>query len=169
MSAIVVRPVICSLFYSHHPTQLYFFPQYCPDWSQLQYRGRCRVHISCTADPTLYHMLQYWGCRGTVERPQTRPLPFVLVSLILSVIPTYMLKVIYLWWMINLVKKHIQKNLPPQGKDGEVLNQEAKYVESWPNTTSAWAGWSRFDIPVDRSDGVHSLLQCTWVSYLPLS
>jgi hypothetical protein len=38
--------------------------------------------------------------------------------------------------------------------------QEAKYVESWPNTTSAWAGWSRFDIPVDRYDGVHSLLLC---------
>jgi hypothetical protein len=29
-------------------------------------------------------------------------------------------------------------------------NQEAKYVESWPNTTSAWAGWSRPDIPVER-------------------
>jgi hypothetical protein len=28
--------------------------------------------------------------------------------------------------------------------------QEAKYVEGWPSTTSAWAGWSRFDIPVDR-------------------
>ncbi len=39
--------------------------------------------------------------------------------------------------------------------------QEAKYVESWPNTTSAWAGWSRFAIPVDRYDGVHSLLICT--------
>jgi hypothetical protein len=39
--------------------------------------------------------------------------------------------------------------------------QEAKYVESWPNTTSAWAGWSRFDIPVDRYVGVHSLLICT--------
>jgi hypothetical protein len=39
--------------------------------------------------------------------------------------------------------------------------QEAKYVESWPNTTSAWAGWSRFDIPVDRYGGVHSLLICT--------
>ncbi len=39
--------------------------------------------------------------------------------------------------------------------------QEAKYVESWPNTTSAWASWSRFDIPVDRYDGVHSLLICT--------
>ncbi len=36
--------------------------------------------------------------------------------------------------------------------------QEAKYLESWPSTTSAWAGWSRFDIPVDRYDGVHSLL-----------
>jgi hypothetical protein len=36
--------------------------------------------------------------------------------------------------------------------------QEAKYVERWPNTTSAWAGWSRFDIPVDRYGGVHPLL-----------
>jgi hypothetical protein len=26
-----------------------------------------------------------------------------------------------------------------------VITQEAKYVESWPNTNSAWAGWSRFD------------------------
>jgi hypothetical protein len=43
----------------------------------------------------------------------------------------------------------------------DVLAQEAKYVESWPNTTSARAGWSRFDIPVDRYDGVHSLLHCT--------
>ncbi len=33
-------------------------------------------------------------------------------------------------------------------------------MESWPNTTSAWAGWSRFDIPVDRCGGVHSLLIC---------
>jgi hypothetical protein len=37
--------------------------------------------------------------------------------------------------------------------------QEAKYVEGWPDTTSAWAGWSRFDIPVDRCGGVHSLLR----------
>jgi hypothetical protein len=41
------------------------------------------------------------------------------------------------------------------------MPQEAKYVERWPNTTSAWAGWSRFDIPVDRYGGVHSLLICT--------
>jgi hypothetical protein len=41
------------------------------------------------------------------------------------------------------------------------IPQEAKYVESWPNTPSAWAGWRRFDIPVDRYDGVHSLLICT--------
>ncbi len=41
---------------------------------------------------------------------------------------------------------------------GVLLPQEAKYVEGWPNTTSAWAGWSRFDIPVDRYGGVHSLL-----------
>jgi hypothetical protein len=39
-----------------------------------------------------------------------------------------------------------------------VRGQEAKYVESW---SSACAGWSRFDIPVDRYGGVHSLLICT--------
>ncbi len=42
-----------------------------------------------------------------------------------------------------------------------VLYQEAKYVESWPSTTAAWAGWSRFDIPVDKYGGVHFLLICT--------
>ncbi len=51
--------------------------------------------------------------------------------------------------------------------------QEAKYVESWPNTTSAWADWSRFDIPVDGYDGVHFPAtlhqQYTRVSYLPLN
>jgi hypothetical protein len=31
---------------------------------------------------------------------------------------------------------------------GRHASQEAKYVERWPNTTSALAGWSRFDIPV---------------------
>jgi hypothetical protein len=40
-----------------------------------------------------------------------------------------------------------------------VVILEAKYVESWPSTTFARAGWSRFDIPVDRSGGVCSLLQ----------
>ncbi len=52
----------------------------------------------------------------------------------------------------------------------EIPIQEAKHVESWPNTTSAWAGWSRFDIPVDRYAGVHpaNLHQhYTGVSYLP--
>jgi hypothetical protein len=39
--------------------------------------------------------------------------------------------------------------------------QEAKYIERWPNTTSACAGWRRFDIPVDMYGGVHSLLQCS--------
>jgi hypothetical protein len=47
------------------------------------------------------------------------------------------------------------------GVQVQVTSQEAKYVESWPNTTSAWAGWSRFDIPVDRHGAVHSLLICT--------
>jgi hypothetical protein len=42
--------------------------------------------------------------------------------------------------------------------------QEAKYVEGWPITISAWAGWSRFDIPVDRHVGVHSLLICTSIT-----
>jgi hypothetical protein len=40
-------------------------------------------------------------------------------------------------------------------------HQKAKYIESWPNTTSAWAGRRGFDIPVDRYGGVHFLLQCT--------
>ncbi len=47
--------------------------------------------------------------------------------------------------------------LPPSPPP-TVFIQEAKYVESWPNTTSVWASWSRFDIPVDRYGGVHSLL-----------
>jgi hypothetical protein len=61
-------------------------------------------------------------------------------------------------------KEAYLKNLPPQGKDGEVLTQEAIYVESWPSTTSAWSGWRRFDIPMDRYDGVHSLLLCTRIT-----
>jgi hypothetical protein len=44
------------------------------------------------------------------------------------------------------------------------VTREAKYVESWSNTTSAWVGWSRFDIPVDRYGGVHSLLICTSIT-----
>jgi hypothetical protein len=40
-------------------------------------------------------------------------------------------------------------------------SQEAKFIERWPNMTSAWAGWKRFDIQVDRSGGEHSLLLCT--------
>ncbi len=42
--------------------------------------------------------------------------------------------------------------------------QEAKYVERWPNTTSAWSGWNRFDIPVNRYGRVHSLLHCTSIT-----
>ncbi len=59
------------------------------------------------------------------------------------------------------------------GGTGEGQIQEAKHAVSWPNTTSAWAGWSRFDMPVDKYGGVHSLLICTsstlgtGVSYLP--
>jgi hypothetical protein len=33
--------------------------------------------------------------------------------------------------------------------------------------TSAWDGWRRFDIPVDRYDGVHSLLQWWYWGLLP--
>ncbi len=44
-----------------------------------------------------------------------------------------------------------------RGNRKDMMPQETKYTESWPNTTSAWAGWRRFDIPVDGSDGVHSL------------
>jgi hypothetical protein len=36
-----------------------------------------------------------------------------------------------------------------------VWTQEAKYIECWPNTTSAWACWRRFDIPKERYGGVH--------------
>ncbi len=48
-----------------------------------------------------------------------------------------------------------------------VHTQEAKYVERWPSTTSAWADWSRFDVAVDRYGGVHSLLR--WPSRPPVS
>ncbi len=41
-------------------------------------------------------------------------------------------------------------------------------LECWPDTTSAWAGWRRIDISVNRYGGVHSLpprTSCTyWVS-----
>jgi hypothetical protein len=41
-------------------------------------------------------------------------------------------------------------------------------VECWPDTTSAWASWGKFDIPVGRCDGVHILLQCAGLFYLSL-
>jgi hypothetical protein len=44
------------------------------------------------------------------------------------------------------------------------LTQEAKYVERWPNTVSAWAVWSRFDIPVDRYGRLRSQLICTSIT-----
>ncbi len=53
-------------------------------------------------------------------------------------------------------KARLYEHIVPVGQ-----TQEAKYVESWPSTNSAWAGWSRFDIPVDRYGGVQSLLICT--------
>ncbi len=51
------------------------------------------------------------------------------------------------------------RGLSPEYKWERDVPQESKNAERWPNTTSAWAGWSRFDIPVDRYGGVHSLLR----------
>jgi hypothetical protein len=66
--------------------------------------------------------------------------------------------------MVNIASA-LQPPPPPSSRllwpGPAILTQEAKYVERWPNMTSAWAGWSRFDIPVDRYGGVHSLLICT--------
>jgi hypothetical protein len=56
--------------------------------------------------------------------------------------------------MLLKLRSHVYKSEEPGG----VYTQDAKYLESWPNTTSAWADWRRFNIPVDRSDGVHSQL-----------
>jgi hypothetical protein len=55
------------------------------------------------------------------------------------------------------------RTIPPYARSyqAKVYTQEAKYVERWPSTTSAWAGWSGFDISVDRYGGVYSLLICT--------
>ncbi len=49
-----------------------------------------------------------------------------------------------------LARRIFPLQAPPPYCPRTVVYQEAKYVESWPNMTSAWAGWSRFDIPVDR-------------------
>ncbi len=52
--------------------------------------------------------------------------------------------------------------------------RDYRYTRVLAHTTSAWAGWSRFDIPVDRYGGVQ-YIPCYvapaehWVSYLPLS
>jgi hypothetical protein len=62
---------------------------------------------------------------------------------------------------IPYTKTSYPLNFPNGGERWKGTPQEAKYVERWSNTTSAWAGWSRFDIPVDRYGGVHSLLLCT--------
>jgi hypothetical protein len=55
----------------------------------------------------------------------------------------------------------VQDRAGAGGRGEAGITQEAKYVERWPNTTSAWASWSRFDIPVDRYSGEYSLLICT--------
>ncbi len=60
---------------------------------------------------------------------------------------------------IILIEQNIKKRTGPA-----LCVHCTKYIESWPNTTSAWAGWSRFDIPVDRYSGEHSLLLCTCIT-----
>ncbi len=50
----------------------------------------------------------------------------------------------------NDTKEQVLLGIGPLARDKVVVTQEAKYVESWPKTTSAWASWSRFDIPVVR-------------------
>jgi hypothetical protein len=68
-------------------------------------------------------------------------------------------------FVFSTVTLHDPPNLmSSRQKEEKVVHQEAKYVERWPNTTSAWAGWSRFDIPVDRYGGGHSLLHCTSIT-----
>ncbi len=42
-----------------------------------------------------------------------------------------------------------------------VSTPEAKYIERWPSTTSAWAGSRGFDILEKRYSGVPSLLLST--------
>jgi hypothetical protein len=66
--------------------------------------------------------------------------------------------------VLNITQPEIKQRANERTDLGSVQTQEAKYIESWPNTTSAWASWSRFDIPVDRYDGVHSLLICTSIT-----
>ncbi len=69
---------------------------------------------------------------------------------------------IYVVCTVYTVYINLYKDCLVRGGGGSIVPaQEAKYVESWPNMTSGWAGWSRFDIPVDRSGGVHSQLICT--------
>ncbi len=46
-------------------------------------------------------------------------------------------------------------------------SQEAKYLESRPSTTFAWAGWSRFYILVDRIVEYIPYQHYTRVFYLP--
>ncbi len=72
------------------------------------------------------------------------------------------------WWVFCLSSFGWGRAPLPPGIIYLLLAQEAKYVESWPNMTSAWADWSRFDIPVDRYGGVHALILCTGDFYLPL-
>jgi hypothetical protein len=70
----------------------------------------------------------------------------------------------YEFWRPNKFTLHMYSTVcyvHIQASRYKYRTQEAKYVESWPNTTSARAGWSRFDIPMDRYGGVHSLLICT--------
>ncbi len=70
----------------------------------------------------------------------------------------------YICWAYNRVFLLDAPCQTPGGGEWRVIAQEAKYVESWPSTTSARAGWSRFDIPMDSYGGVHSLLLCSSIA-----
>jgi hypothetical protein len=55
--------------------------------------------------------------------------------LAIKLLPNVYFLITYFCRLLSLVQQSVRV----------LVTQEAKYVESWPNTTSAWAGWSRFD------------------------
>ncbi len=98
-------------------------------------------------------------CLGTIQKNWTIG-KFAGPSSAIKTLPlkaTKKLAILYMWLIFQLPGNSAIK----QYTGWVDMLQEAKYVECWPNTTSAWAGWSRFDIPVDRYDGVHSQLICS--------
>ncbi len=64
--------------------------------------------------------------------------------------------VMHVFCMLHSAVANVQNAIfCPQSEESTVVPQDAK---SWPNMTSAWAGWRRFDIPVDRSNRLHTFL-----------